>query len=574
MGETIKKDSAGKSIGPGVDVQSNAFVVAPPSTHLNGKTYSWKDGGPDITKLAELPKKWVKALTKSKKKVSITSTRAPLVPEGNRNSELTSYVGKLVQTKFSPEQVLKLAHEHNAEACSPPLDDDEVSRIVQSILSYGSGTGDQGEQLLNAMLHSRYHGGSYISLSTDKQIYTYTGKKWLLADTNMIKSNILDTITEYPGTSQRSKSALMNQVFELLTPTLAKRPQIDLVKPYPPVINCANGEVWIDANGKVELRKHAPESHLRHCLDVVYDPKAKSPMFDKAVREIFAEAEKPEDMVRHWHEISGYLIQPSRKIALILILYGGGGNGKTALIDVIANLLGRDLVEYPRITSSPDKYFFGNLVGKLMAVDDDVRIGTRLPDGELKKMSEAKTLSGERKFGHSFSFVCLATPVLLCNSPMSLGDVGKGMQRRLMVIPFERHFDDSEADKELFERIQAQEMSGILNQAIAGFQRVLARNSRFERPKAVVEAGKRWLSEANPVATFIDECCDLDPKGSEKLATLYARYEAWAKAGNLKNIQTNQHFSQNVQSIVGAGKRKTNSGVKINGLRLKTLTTL
>jgi putative DNA primase/helicase len=70
----------------------------------------------------------------------------------------------------------------------------------------------------------------------------------------------------------------------------------------PPVINCANAEVWISPDGTVDLRPHRPESHLRHCLDVTYDPEATCPTYDRAVREIFAKADNPKAMVRHWNE--------------------------------------------------------------------------------------------------------------------------------------------------------------------------------------------------------------------------------------------------------------------------------
>ena len=47
-----------------------------------------------------------------------------------------------------------------------------------------------------------------------------------------------------------------------------------------------NGELWLADDGTVELRSHRPESYLRDCLDVAYDPKAESPEYDKAVGEI------------------------------------------------------------------------------------------------------------------------------------------------------------------------------------------------------------------------------------------------------------------------------------------------
>jgi putative DNA primase/helicase len=58
---------------------------------------------------------------------------------------------------------------------------------------------------------------------------------------------------------------------------------------------------------------HKPSSYLRHCLGVEYDPHAKCPEYDRAVREIFSAAENPDEMVRHWNELAGYLIQSRRE---------------------------------------------------------------------------------------------------------------------------------------------------------------------------------------------------------------------------------------------------------------------
>src|SRR5450759_5437253 len=51
----------------------------------------------------------------------------------------------------------------------------------------------------------------------------------------------------------------------------------------PSVINCSNCEVWILPNGTIEQRPHRPESYLRHCLDVKYEPAAECPEYDKAL---------------------------------------------------------------------------------------------------------------------------------------------------------------------------------------------------------------------------------------------------------------------------------------------------
>jgi hypothetical protein len=54
-------------------------------------------------------------------------------------------------------------------------------------------------------------------------------------------------------------------------------------------------------------------------------------------------------MVRRWNELIGYLVQPRRIIPLIVILLGGGDNGKTVLIRTVVRLLGNQLVHAQRV---------------------------------------------------------------------------------------------------------------------------------------------------------------------------------------------------------------------------------
>lgn len=189
----------------------------------------------------------------------------------------------------------------------------------------------------------------------------------------------------------------------------------------PPVINCANGEVWIADDGTIELRPHRPESYLRHLIDVNYDPDAKCPEYDKALLEIFSKAKKPKAMRRHWNEMFGYLIQPRRNIALIAVLLGPGSNGKTVLVRTIVRLIGQAQVHSQRVEElDKNRFAVGSLLGKLVFIDDDVRAGARLPDGTLKMISEAKEVTGENKYKPPFSFVVRTVPLLLCNNVPSL----------------------------------------------------------------------------------------------------------------------------------------------------------
>ena len=230
-----------------------------------------------------------------------------------------------------------------------------------------------------------------------------------------------------------------------------------------------------------------------------YDPTATCPLYDKAVTEIFSKAPDAKALTSLWHELMGYAVQPDRRIALVVIARGEGNDGKTSLVETLVRLVGRDLVTaMPVQNLDQSRFTIGGLLGKLVFLDDDVKTGTRLPDGQLKRLSEAKTVTGEHKFGQPFTFTVRTLPILLCNNPPSLADLSKGMLRRLIVIPFDRSFSDDEVDRTLFPRIWATEMSGVLNHALAGLGRVMARGWWFDPPEIRGEGQEGLVDRGQP----------------------------------------------------------------------------
>ena len=201
-----------------------------------------------------------------------------------------------------------------------------------------------------------------------------------------------------------------------------------------------------------------------------------APSTDRALQEIFRDAKRPTTVINFLNELMGYAIQPRRHHALIVVLCGQGNNGKTSWTELLRRLIGPDLVYSGRIDDlERNQFAIGHLFGKLLFVDDDIKAGAKLPDGTLKKISEGKTLTGERKFRDAFDFKCRALPVLSCNNIPSLADLSYGMMRRLQIVPFARIFREKETDRQLFRRIAANELPGVLNRALEGWERLQRR---------------------------------------------------------------------------------------------------
>jgi hypothetical protein len=337
----VRKDTSGKLFGPGIDVLCDGCImIAPPSRHVTGKRYrSVKGKAYRNREPAPFPQPWLDRLRggapAQAKTNSLPAAQVDgLITEGRRNNYLTSLAGTLQRSGVSPEALVAALAAENLAKCSPPLDPAEIETIVGSVTKYPAlpgGDGDAAEQLMQLVLDRHFNGGNHLMLSTDCQFWHYDARLWRVVQDQWVSGKVLEIIQANPVKQQKTAS-LLSQVLTLLNAKLAvKDDALSFVANPPPVINCANGEVWIGPDGSVELRSHRPESHLRHCLDIIYDPDAVCPAYDKALLEIFGKADKPQAMVRHWNELVGYVIQPKRNIPIIVIMSGAGDNGKTVL---------------------------------------------------------------------------------------------------------------------------------------------------------------------------------------------------------------------------------------------------
>jgi putative DNA primase/helicase len=353
----VRKDNAGKLLGRGIDVLSDGcIVVAPPSRHASGRRYAWVEGKSfqDIEP-AKLPRAWRNRL---RGEITNKSTRGDPkpqtsghVPEGQRNNHLTRLAGVLQRSGLSPEAILAALGAENDAKCNPPLDVSEVKQIVESIGKYralGDGA-DAAEGLMQVVLDRYFNGGKHLVRGSDGRFWHYDVRLWRVVTDEWVSGKILKILQANPVKGQKT-APLLRQVITLLKAKLAtEKDALAFVANPRPIINCANGELWIGDDGEVRLRPHKPKSYLRHCLDVEYDPEADCPEYDQAVREIFSAADNPEEMVRHWNELAGYLIQSRRNIPLVIILFGHGENGKTKLLETVTRLLGSELVYAQRV---------------------------------------------------------------------------------------------------------------------------------------------------------------------------------------------------------------------------------
>jgi hypothetical protein len=138
-------------------------TVMPPSRHKSGRRYAWVPGhGPDDIKPALAPSWLVELMSKSRSSRSrkaSASGAAPQsggkIPEGSRDSTLTSLAGSMRRRGMSRDAILAALRVEN-KRCEPPLDDAQVEKIADSIAGYEPAERRPAADIIRDFLRTEY----------------------------------------------------------------------------------------------------------------------------------------------------------------------------------------------------------------------------------------------------------------------------------------------------------------------------------------------------------------------------------------------------------------------------------
>jgi len=310
-------------------------------------------------------------------------------------------------------------------------------------------------------------------------------------------------------------------------------------------INVKNGLLNIETG---ELREHTPEFLSTVRIPVKYDPAADCPAIKKFLREIV----KPED-VKILEEIAGYCLYRGYPIKKAVMLVGGGNNGKSTYLNLLRAFLGEQNVSNVSIHElERNRFAAATLFGKLANIYPD------LPDSELKSTAMFKALTGgdyvkaEKKFSDLFMFQNTAKLLFSTNTIPITHDSTEAFFTRWLIIDFPNKFSDDgpvKPNKKLLEELTTEEeLSGFLNLALEGLQRLL-KNQRFSYSKTPEEIAEEYLRLSNTVYGFISDCCEIDIRAETPKGELYNAYVNYCSKIK-QTAYTHKKFTEELRRLV------------------------
>ncbi|MBZ9718548.1 phage/plasmid primase, P4 family [Mesorhizobium sp. AD1-1] len=302
-----------------------------------------------------------------------------------------------------------------------------------------------------------------------------------------------------------------------------------------------------------ELWSPTPTYFNTSASDVSFDPDAAEPTKWLAFLDsIYGDDVEARNATQ---EFIGYCLLSDTSQQKILLMVGPPRSGKGTIGRVIRELVGRDSVAGPTMHSLSGEFGLEPLIPRPVAIISDARIGQKTDKAavteRLLSISGEDPLSVNRK-NTSFWHGKLQTRfIILTNELPALSDGSGAMANRFIIIVLKTSFLGQE-DPGLFDKLKA-ELSGILNWAIAGYERLRSRG-HFLQPASGQEALEEIEHLASPVKAFVRAICDVGPTLSVGVDELWEQYAVWVEnqssSGSNKFAGTKVWFGRNLRSAV------------------------
>lgn len=333
-------------------------------------------------------------------------------------------------------------------------------------------------------------------------------------------------------------------------------------------LNLQNCVLRIGRSGEHVL-PHDAKYQFTYVLPYSYDKKAVCGTWSTMINMLMLD--NPQ-LVDAFQDAFGYLLLRDFNVEKMVALVGDGSNGKTTVMRVLKNLVGRQgYGAYPLKQlvkdSSDGDYARAQMAGKLINITNELT-PTTLEADAFKDLISGEDITARHPYGQPFIMESVPKQLVAMNTTKHLIKENTfGFIRRLHLIPFSYRLTEKDHDLDIHSKLDA-ELPGILNWVLKGAERVLA-NERMQSAPLMGELMDKVLRDNNPVQQFVEDCLMLGEglftkeRAHEltKLATVFENYKIYCQENNYKALGKNSFKNE----IVKIGVEHVYQTVRLGG---------
>lgn len=349
---------------------------------------------------------------------------------------------------------------------------------------------------------------------------------WLLVNDEEDRANPCNT-------AKATKAALLH------LPLLSQPSQDRIILP------AKNGYIHIEDTATC-LRPHDKSLGFQHCINCDYDPLADRPgRFLGFLEQILPDAE----VRARVQEYIGYTLLPDARFQHAQLWLGSGANGKGTLANIVQALHHR--VAAIQMDDLGGFKLAGLVGASLIYCDEAPQRG--INEQLIKTLVAGELVQVDRKNRDVISDRIRGKWLVLANHFPTVTDQSAGFWRRWDIIPFDVSIPAGMRDAKLADNVIKYELSGVLNWAIQGLNRLLARGYFDPNlPIAIKDALQDAKLDTNSVAAWWDETDgQLLPVANSPKTKAYANYSEWTRANGMQPVAAPK-FWKRIAEVLGS----------------------
>ena len=329
----------------------------------------------------------------------------------------------------------------------------------------------------------------------------------------------------------------------------------------PYIFNCKNGTLHLRS---MVFTEHTPTDKLTKISDVEYNPGAKCERFVSFVDEI---SSGDRGKAKFLQKALGYGICGDTRYECLFILYGATTrNGKGTLCESVLSVLGsygctarpETISQKQTVSSQTPSEDIARLAGIRFTNISEPGKGLLLNAAQVKSMTGNDTLNARFLHENSFDFKPQFKLYINTNYLPLINDVTLFTSGRVVIIPFERHFEEAEQDKSLkalFAKPESQ--SAILNWLLEGYR--LLHSEGLKQPSAVQKAIDEYRKDSDKIMQFVEEKLVAKPNEETRTAAVYEAYRLWCEQNGCY-AENSRNFNQALRSFASVVRKRPREG--------------
>lgn len=324
------------------------------------------------------------------------------------------------------------------------------------------------------------------------------------------------------------------------------------------------------ANAILDLRTGKPvpadpEHYITQQANAEYQPNAQCPSWNNFIKTIL-----PDPKVRaYFKRAVGYSLTGHTSEQVLFFLYGGGQNGKSAVVETLTHLLGDCAASSPssmlmRTHNDAIPNDVAALRSRRFVVLAELDTGDRLNESKVKLYTGGDVVPVRFLHREWFDLLPVFKLWMHGNHKPTIRGRDWAIWRRMGLIPFEVQIPDKDRVLDFAQKYLYPEASGILNWAIEGC--LEWQKKGLAAPQRIKSEVETYREESDVLAEFIAECCETGKLYEVMSRELFKSYGVFCELGKER-----QFSSTKFGTMMGERFKKehTEKGPCYHGIKLK-----